>query len=325
MEHRDGRTLALHAAAGTVATLTAAWCVLVLTLEDVTTGQLAPVWIAPLMLATIAAFDCVEGLPAAWQFAGQTRDSAQRVLEIARTAPALSQPACALHMDATAPALVFDEVSFGYGVSRVLDAVSFHIQPGEHVAVVGATGAGKSTLLALLMRGWDPSSGTVRMNRADVRDFDLRDLRAHTAVLPQHVHVFNETLRDNVRLARPQATDDELLAVLARAGLADFVAHAPRGLDTRLGEQGTRMSAGERQRLGLARLLLTDATLVLADEPTANLDARSERALLVTLCEWARGRTLVLVSHRRAALAHAERVFTLAAGRITAARTADSP
>ena len=316
MERRDGRTLALHAAAGTIATLTAAWCVLVLALDAVAADQLAPVWIAPLMLATIAAFEAVEGLPAAWQFAGQTRDSARRVLEVVHTQPVrdTARRACPA---TTAPSLEFDRVSFGYGASRVLEDVSLRIRPGEHVAVAGATGAGKSTLLALLMRSWDPEAGVVRVNDIDLRDIGLADLRAHTAVLPQQVHVFNETLRENVRLARRRATDATLVDVLSRAGLADFVARAPRGLDTPLGEHGARMSAGERQRLGLARILLTEATLVLADEPTANLDARCERELLATLCDWARNRTLVLVSHRRAALAHADRVLTVADGRIT--------
>ena len=318
VELRDGRQLAVHAAMGTAMTAFAAWCVLVSALGDVASGELSPVWVAALVLATIAAFESVESLPGAWQAAGRTRDSAQRVADVVETAPAVVDAADAVALPAgPAPAIRFERVTFGYASAPVVRDASFEIRSGEHVAVIGPTGVGKSTILTLIERGWDPTSGRITIDGLDLRRVRLRDLRAGLAVLPQQVHVFNETLRENVRLARPSASDADVVEVLTRARLGDFLRGLPAGLDTVLGEHGSRMSAGERQRLGFARLLLTNARLVLADEPTANLDARHERELLGALREWACGRTMVVVSHSRAAQSYVDRVLAMGDGMLT--------
>lgn len=312
LDTREGRRLALHAAAGVAFMLLASWAVLVICLDAVYKGHMPAVWIAPLVLVTIASFEAVEGLPAAWQSAVQTRDSGRRVLEIMRTRPAVVEAHAPRLIHQGAPSIHLHRVTFNYpGGATVLRGVSCEIAAGEHLAVVGDTGAGKSTLLALLMRSWDPTDGAVYISGTDLREAALDQFRTQLAVLPQHVHVFNDTLRENVRLGRRAATDTEVRRAVSRAGLGRFLSRAECGLDTRLGEHGVRMSAGERQRLSLARALLTDATLVLADEPTANLDAASERAFFATLHEWARGRTLVVVSHRQAALRSADRVLAL--------------
>jgi thiol reductant ABC exporter CydC subunit len=318
LESRDARALAVHASVGVLIMLVGAWIVLFVSVRGAAAGAISPIWIAPWLLVGIAAFECVEGLPAAWQSAGQIRDSAQRVLDVIRTPPAVAECGRPVPLGAMAPGIELARVTFGYAHTSVLRDVSLRIHPGEHVAVIGATGAGKSTFLALLARAWDPVAGAVCFDGVDLRLVDLEDLRAHTAWLPQHVHVFNDTLRENVRLPAANATDDEIIDVLSWAGLGPFLDRAPQGLGTVLGEQGTRMSAGERQRLGLARIFLTNATLVLADEPTANLDPRSERNLLETLSAWARHRTLVLVSHRPAARRYVNRVLRLERGTIAA-------
>jgi thiol reductant ABC exporter CydC subunit len=312
VDARDGRMLGVHAAAATAFTLAAMWGVLVLAHAAAAKGQLAPILMAPLVLAAIASFESVEGLPAAWQSAAQTRDSGRRVLEIVRTPPAVTEAPHPEPLGDAAPTLSLEHVTFGYDRhAPILDDVTLQIDGGQHVAIVGPTGVGKSTLLALLLRDWDPDDGVIRINGIDLRLVDLDGLRARTAVLPQQVHVFNDTLRNNVRIARRGATDDEVKQALTQAGLGAFVLRAADGLETRLGEHGARMSAGERQRLGLARVLLTKATLVLADEPTANLDATCEHDVLRALHQWAVGRTLVVVSHRPAARAFADRVVTL--------------
>jgi ATP-binding cassette subfamily C protein CydC len=319
-ELRDSRLLALHAAGGVLLTMLAACAVLALSVSAVGSGQLTTLAIAPLVLATIAAFEAVEGLPAAWQSGALTKDAARRVLEVVRMTPAIIEVPAPLPFPRHAPRLEFERVTFAYQhAPPTLRDVSFHIGAAEHVAVAGPTGAGKTTLLSLVMRGWDPSQGLIRLDGVDLRGFDLDDLRAHTAVLPQHVHVFNDTLRENVRLGCRHASDEHVREVLCRARLESFLARAGRGLDTVLGEYGARMSAGERQRLSLARVLLMDPVLVTADEPTAQLDMRHERDFLDTLVTWAQHRTLVIASHRRAVLAIGSRVLRVAHGGVVAA------
>jgi thiol reductant ABC exporter CydC subunit len=324
-EREDGRLLAGHVAMGTGVTALAFWCALAVTLHAVGASGLPVVWIAALVLATVAAFESVEGLPAAWQFAGHTADSARRVLDVVHTRPAVTDhpdvPPAVLER---APAVEFDGVTFGYGTTAVLHDVSLHIGSGEHVGIAGATGAGKSTLLTLLMRGWDPSKGRVTLDGMDLRGMRLEDLRQSLAVWPQLVHIFNSTLRDNVRLARPTASDRDVTYALERAELVGFLNGLPQGLDTMLGEFGARMSAGERQRLGFARILLTDAPLVLVDEPTAYLDSLRARRLLATLRQWARSRTMLVVSHSPAALNFLDRVMVVSGGRVTASESATS-
>jgi thiol reductant ABC exporter CydC subunit len=316
-EMTDGRRLANHVAVGTAGAGLAFWCALALTLHAAAAG-LPPVWIAALVLATVAAFESVEGLPAAWQFAGHTRDSARRVLDVVGTVPAVAESARARPLAGRrAPDVAFHDVTFGYGATTVLRDVSLQIRSGEHVGIVGPTGAGKSTLLTLLMRGWDPSTGHITIDGLDLREISLRDLRRNLAVLPQQVHVFNHTLRENVRLARAAASDQDVTNALERAGLAGFLDGLPRGLDTMMGEYGARMSAGERQRLGFGRILLTDAPLVLVDEPTAHLDPARGHQLLGALSVWARDRTMLVVSHNSAALSYVHRVVLVSGGRVS--------
>jgi ABC-type transport system involved in cytochrome bd biosynthesis fused ATPase/permease subunit len=299
IETKYGVRQALHAGVSTMVTHLAFGVALFLTLRAAGRGELSAVWIAAISLAVIAAFEAVEALPAAWQFAARTRESSDRVGEITATRPAVADaPDPVAFTLASAPSLEFRNVSFAYDSRTVLDNVSLRIAPCEHVLITGPTGCGKSTLLSLAMRAWDPADGTVALNGIDLRRMPLADLRAATAVLPQHIHVFNTTLRENVRLAKPSATDEDVTQALERAQLGPFLESSLHGLDTILGEFGAAMSAGERQRLGLARILMTDAPLVLADEPTANLDVETERAVLEALVGWACGRTLLMVSHR---------------------------
>jgi thiol reductant ABC exporter CydC subunit len=317
LEDQYGARQALHTAAGLILTNVAFAAALMLTLAAADAGQLPPVWIAAISLAVVASFEAVDGLPAAWQFAARTAESAARVHEVAATRPAVVQDPFPVRLTlASVPCLEFRDVTFGYGARNVLEHVSLRCSPGEHVLVTGATGSGKSTLLSLAMRAWDPTSGHVAFDGVDVRYLQLGDLRQAIAVLPQQIHVFNATLRENVRLARPAATDAEVREVLRRAQLTGFLDGLPQGLDTVLGEFGATISAGERQRLGFARLLLTEATVVLADEPTANLDVTCERAILDELSAWAEGRTMILVSHRPIARVAVDRVLSIRGGRI---------
>jgi thiol reductant ABC exporter CydC subunit len=317
LEDQYGGRQALHTAAGLILTNLAFAAALLLTLAAADAGQLPPVWIAAISLAVVASFEAIEGLPAAWQFAARTAESAARVHEVAVTRPAVVEDPFPVRLTiAPVPALEFRDVTFGYGGRNILEHVSLCCGPGEHVLVTGATGSGKSTLLSVAMRAWDPTNGHVTLNGVDMRYLGLADLRQAIAVLPQQIHVFNATLRENVRLARSSATDAEVIEALRRAQLTGFLDRLPQGLDTVLGEFGATISAGERQRLGFARLLLTEASVVLADEPTANLDVTCEQAILDELSAWAEGRTMILVSHRPIARVAVDRVLSIRDGKI---------
>jgi thiol reductant ABC exporter CydD subunit len=192
-----------------------------------------------------------------------------------------------------------------------LDRVSLRVEPGEVVAVIGPSGAGKSTLLSVLLGFVAPSAGSVRIGDSELSDLDPRAWRERVSWLPQRPHLFATSLRENIGLGHPDATEEEVWAAVTAAGLRDVVAGRPEGLDTVLREGGVGLSAGERQRVALARAFLHDAPLVLLDEPTANLDGATEEEVLMAIQRLMRGRTVILVAHRPALVALADRVVDL--------------
>jgi ATP-binding cassette subfamily C protein CydC len=212
----------------------------------------------------------------------------------------------------------FDGVSFRYttGGPLVLEDITFTLMPGSRVAVVGPSGAGKSTLVHLLLRFWDPTTGEIRLGGRSVREYAQEDLRREFAVVSQNTHIFNDTLRANLLIARPGATDGELERVLGQAQLSGLVRRLPKGLDSPLGEQGLSLSGGERQRLAVARALLKGAPLLVLDEPTANLDPITERELLDATYELMRDRTTLVVTHRLVRMEEMDEILVLDAGRI---------
>jgi len=213
--------------------------------------------------------------------------------------------------------LEFDRVRFAYGDDdAVLDGVSFRLRAGTHVAVVGPSGAGKSTLVDLAVRFYDPTGSAVLLGGQALTGYAQEDLRQGMAVAMQETHIFDDTVRANLLLARPGATDAEVMRALDQAQLGAVVRALPQGLETRVGEQGAALSGGERQRLSLARVLLRDAPLLVLDEPTANLDAVTERRLLETVRAHRRGRTTLLISHRLVALEEMDEILVLEGGRI---------
>ena len=210
-----------------------------------------------------------------------------------------------------------DDVSFSYGAAEVLSHVSMTIEPGRVVRIAGKSGSGKSTLCKLLMRFWDVTSGAVRVSGEDIRTVNTPSLRRVQSYMTQDTHLFCGTLRENVALANPQASEDALLAACDKAALGDLIARLPQGLDTQVGELGDTLSGGERQRIGLARVFLHDAPFVLLDEPTSNLDAMNEAAVLRSINAEKRGKTIVLVSHRESSAALADVTFTAEGGRVS--------
>ncbi|TDE09454.1 ABC transporter ATP-binding protein [Jiangella asiatica] len=202
------------------------------------------------------------------------------------------------------------------GGDQVLHGVSFSVAPGQMVALVGSSGAGKSTIAQLLPRLYDVDAGSVRLSGVDVRDLTMASVRQALGMVTQDGHLFHETIRANLLLARPAATDDDLWAVLRRARLDDLVAGLPDQLDTVVGERGYRLSGGERQRLTIARLLLARPRVVILDEATAHLDSTSEAAVQEALTEALEGRTAVVIAHRLSTIRSADLILVIEAGRV---------
>ncbi|WP_155298660.1 ABC transporter ATP-binding protein [Deinococcus kurensis] len=213
--------------------------------------------------------------------------------------------------------LRFEGVTFGYDPARpILRDVTLHIPAGQRVALLGESGAGKSTLLALVTRTFDPQRGRVTLDGHDLRDLTLRSLRENAAVMAQDTFLFHDTVLNNVRYARPDATDAEVEAALRAAHAHTFVHALPEGLQTVVGERGVRLSGGQRQRLSIARTLLARPSLLLLDEPTSAVDAESETQVVAALDELTRGRTALIVTHRPSLARTADRVIVLAGGRV---------
>ncbi len=219
----------------------------------------------------------------------------------------------------SAIAVELDGVTFGYaGGAPVLDGVSFAVPYGTRTALVGPSGAGKSTVLALVERFYEVSSGAVRVGGVDVRDLSRTDLRARLGYVEQEAPVLAGTIRDNLRLTVPDATEAQMLAVLATVNLTDIVGRTPLGLDAQVGEGGVLLSGGERQRLAIARTLLAAPPILLLDEPTSNLDARNEAALRDAIDAVSADRTLLIIAHRLSTVVDADQIVVLDAGRVVA-------
>jgi ATP-binding cassette, subfamily C, bacterial CydC len=327
LDRRFGLIEAWHATMGVAWSGLGAGAVLLVLAQRVHADRLDGVWVAALTLAVLAALEAVDGLPQAWQAREQIADAARRVFEVVDAPPARVECSTPEHRppSTSAPSVRMDGVSFSYGSHgdvAALEEVAFDVSPGEHVAIVGPSGSGKSTLLGLLCRVMDPTGGRILLDEYDLSSLALDDLRRSLALVPQQVHVFDDSLRENVRLARPDASDEEVRRVLSVVRLGALAEQ--RGLDARPGEAGARLSAGERQRLGIARVLLTDAPLVLVDEPTAHLDAETEREVLAAIRTWSAGRTLLLASHRLSCVHRFDRLLVLDAGRVVASGPHDT-
>ncbi|NDZ97141.1 ABC transporter ATP-binding protein [Streptomyces sp. SID6673] len=219
---------------------------------------------------------------------------------------------------ASAVSVHVDRVSFAYPDSDrlVLDDVDLTIESGDFVALLGASGSGKSTLMYLMLRFYDPVAGAIRFNDTDIRSMSLRQLRAHMAVLPQRVALFNASIADNIRYGRPDATDEQVLAAATAADAAGFIGELPDGLDTQLRDGGANLSGGQQQRIGLARAFLRDTPLLILDEPTTGLDDATTQRVMAPLERLARSRTTVLITHDDKVAAVADYTLTVRDGTI---------
>lgn len=280
----------------------------------------APVAAVAAAFLVLASFEAIGGLPRAGAMAGHAVAAARRVIEAAEAPAAVPEPARAVAMPAGS-ALRFEAVHFRWRADRpeVFDGLTLDIPEGSRVAILGPSGAGKSTLAALALKLAAPQQGCVRLGGVDIATLATADLRARIGWLSQATHLFDDTIRANLRLARPDADDAALLAALDAAHIGEVVRALPDGLDTWVGEGGARFSGGQGRRLALARALLSDAALLILDEPCAGLDADTERAFLATLNEVAEGRTVVLIMHRLTGVERLDRIWRISGGHAVAA------
>ncbi|MEM7691323.1 MAG: ABC transporter ATP-binding protein/permease [Pseudomonadota bacterium] len=241
----------------------------------------------------------------------------ERLFALLNLNSSVRDKADALPLKAAVRSIVLDEVSFSYEAARpILQNVSFAVSEGETVAIVGPSGAGKSTLLKLLMRFYDPDSGSITFNQQDLRDLTQDSVRQTVAVVPQDCVLFNDSLLENLRYGDPDASDADIAEALRIAHLSDFVADLPEGLETMVGERGLKLSGGEKQRVGIARAVLKSASLVIFDEATSSLDLQSEQVVLAALRELAERRTTLLVTHRLTTVVDDDRILVLDKGRL---------
>jgi thiol reductant ABC exporter CydC subunit len=287
------------AAAGAVIAGVTAVALLALAIPLVRGGEIDGVFLATVPLMALAAFEATHPLGEAFGTIELSRAAAARTFEVIDARPAVVDPGSPLPPPAEA-SVEFRHVGFGYepGDEPVLDDLSFALAPGERLGIVGPSGAGKTSVVALLLRFWDPSSGTVLLGGHDIGSYRAQDVRSMIGVVPQRIHLFNGSLRDNVLVADGNADDDAIVDALTRAGLGELLSTAPAGLDTRVGEDGLKLSGGERQRVAIARVFLYDAPILILDEATSHLDATTEDAVLDAIDGFARGRTTLVISHR---------------------------
>ena len=243
------------------------------------------------------------------------RDRGNRVLDILDETPVVEEITGRADVAFTGAAA--ENVSFAYEDKTILDHVSVTIPENRIVGITGRSGSGKSTLLKLFMRFWTPQAGEVRVSGRSVNDINTANLRDLESFVTQETHLFHDSIKNNLRIAKLDASDGEIVAACKKASVHDFIMTLPCGYDTPVGELGDTLSGGERQRLRLARAFLYDAPLMLLDEPTSNLDSLNEAVILRSLREEGLGKTVVLVSHRASTMRIADEVYAVERGRMS--------
>jgi ATP-binding cassette subfamily B protein len=287
---------------------------------DVMAGQMTPGRLSQFVLYAVFAAGGLGELSQTWGEIAQASGAAERLFEILAIQPAIERPANPTVMPEPARGeLSFDQVSFAYPgrpETNVLDGVTLRIERGERVAIVGPSGAGKSTVFHLILRFYDPTSGTITFDGVPLRDADPEALRRRIALVPQDAVVFASSVSDNIRFGRPQASDADVARAADLALATEFIQRLPQGFATQLGERGVTLSGGQRQRIAIARAILRDAPLLLLDEATSSLDAESETLVQRALEYLMEQRTTLVIAHRLATVLSCDRILVMDGGRI---------
>jgi ABC-type multidrug transport system fused ATPase/permease subunit len=280
-------------------------------------GAIDPGLLPLLTILAMAAFLPVSEIAQIGRQLADTLGATRRVYALANE-PIPVRDGAGVPVRKGAAALALEKVSFAYPgqTRRALSDVSFTIPAGKTVALVGTSGAGKTTTAQLLMRFWDADSGRITLNGADLKDYKLDELRRLIALVAQDTYLFNDTLRANILIARPDASEEELHAAIKHASLSELVAALPDGLDSAVGERGTSLSGGQRQRVAIARAFLKDAPILILDEATSHLDAVNEQAVRRALDLLQAERTTIVIAHRLSTVRDADLIVVLDEGRV---------
>ncbi|MGN8197760.1 thiol reductant ABC exporter subunit CydC [Salinisphaera sp. RV14] len=317
VQRRDAWREAVADAASAGIARATLWIALVAAIPLVGRAAIDGPALAMLVFLVMASFEAVAPLPAAFRALAETRAAARRIFEIMDAEPAVSDPPA----DAAPPErfdIVLRGVSLRYdeAASWALDGVNLTLTPGRTLGLVGASGAGKTSVVNAILRFWPYQAGRVEIGGTAIERYTAGTVRGWCAVVSQHTHLFNASVADNLRIARPEASTDQMQAALAQVGLTTRVAAMPQGLDTFIGEAGARLSGGEARRLAIARAVLKDAPILILDEPTEGLDARSEADVLAALSPLMTARTTLVITHRPSVLRYVDEIAVIEAGRI---------
>lgn len=321
------RISGFHSGLGNLLTNLGMWTVLVLAIPLVSTGQISGVMLGALAMIALVSFEAVLPLPLAAQLLEESLEAGRRLFEIVDAEPEIIEneklKVEGLEKEERGKkkelsSIEFSNIVFSYSENDepALNDISFKVNAGRNLVVVGASGAGKSTLKNLLLRFWEFREGDIMLDGKSLHDFYADDIRAQISVIPQQAYFFNASIHDNLSLARPDASQDEIEDAAKQAQIHEFIARLPKGYNTFIGEQGARLSGGERQRLAIARAMLKDAPILILDEPTANLDPITEKEILKSLFTLMRGKTSLLITHRLIGLENADEILVMNHGKI---------
>jgi subfamily B ATP-binding cassette protein MsbA len=251
----------------------------------------------------------------------QASAASQRVFDLLETRPTVVDPPKPVPLDARNADIRFENIDFDYGEKPVLRDIDLTVKAGQLVALVGSSGSGKTTITNLLLRFYDPQRGAVRIGQTDIRQVSLKDLRRQIALVTQETILFHDTIRRNIAMGSPGATDTEIEAAARAANAHEFTLQKPQGYETVVGEKGAALSGGQRQRIAIARAILKNAPILVLDEATSALDTESERLVQGALEKLMRGRTTLCIAHRLSTIQNADLIVVLHEGRIVESGT----
>jgi ATP-binding cassette, subfamily B, bacterial len=296
--------------------------------QDVLAGTTTAGTLSQFVLFAVFAASGLGQLSEVWGELSQAAGSAERLSELLRIEPDIKAPAAPVQLPSPARGEVgFENVRFAYPArpqANVLDGISFKVRAGEKIAIVGPSGAGKSTVFHLMLRFYDPKSGTVTFDGVRIADTDPRALRGRVALVPQDTAIFAASVAENIRFGRPEATMEDIARAAEQAAAAEFIARLPQQYESIIGERGVTLSGGQRQRIAIARAILRNAPLLLLDEATSSLDAESETLVQAALARLMHERTTLVIAHRLATVLSCDRILVMDQGRIVEEGTHES-
>jgi thiol reductant ABC exporter CydC subunit len=321
LQARQARNIGLQSAAKISIVSAGILAVLLCASILVRQNSLAPGFLPITMILASSVFLSITSVVEISKQLSLTRAAARRLFLLLDEQPAVRDESGldpAVPIESIEPSISLQDVSFRYAPDEplILSSISLEIPAGSTVALVGTSGAGKSTVINLMLRFWDPEAGRILLGGSDLRRYPMMQLRRLFSVVSQDVFLFSDSIRENIRLGRAEASDAEVEEVAVRARIHDFITTLPQGYDTLVGERGVRLSGGERQRIAIARALLKGAPILVLDEATSSLDAENERAIKEALMERREGRTTIMIAHRLSTVVDADWIFVINGGRV---------